>query len=306
MNRSNKKFIPVMLMPFQEDKTIDYSSLENLIEFYLEAGAKGLFANCLSSEMFELSKQEMLESVSFIIGKVNGRVPVVATGTFQESIEDQANFVKEIYKTGVDAVIVISSLLASEEDDDSIFENNVRKLLELTPEIPLGFYECPIPYKRVLSAKFLGELVNSKRVIYHKDTSLSMDSIMSKLQETKGVEGFGLYDAYMVHAVDSLQAGSAGLSCIQGNYFPELIVWLCDNYNSKDAYERVKIVQEFLIDKMEIMHYAYPASVKYYLNLKNFPIKVVCRRTDIEELDQETIIKLQQLKYDYEVLKSKL
>ena len=43
MNRSKKKFIPVMLMPFQEDKSIDYDSLEMLIEFYLEAGAEGLF-----------------------------------------------------------------------------------------------------------------------------------------------------------------------------------------------------------------------------------------------------------------------
>ncbi len=35
---------------------------------------------------------------------------------------------------------------------------------------------------------------------------------------------FGLYDAYMVHAIESLKAGSAGLSCIQGNFFPELIL----------------------------------------------------------------------------------
>ena len=67
-----KKFIPVMLMPFQEDLSIDYVALEKLIDFYLEAGAAGLFANCLSSEMFELSKPEMLQSVRFIVEKVKG------------------------------------------------------------------------------------------------------------------------------------------------------------------------------------------------------------------------------------------
>jgi len=306
MNQSQKKFIPVMLMPFNEDKSIDYVSLEKLIEFYLNAGAEGLFANCLSSEMFELTKDEMIESVTFVINKVNGRVPVVATGTFQENIKEQAHFVKEIYKTGVDAVIVITSLLAGEEDDDSVFETNVRELIELTPNIPLGFYECPLPYKRVLSANFLGELVKTKRVIYHKDTSLNMVSIESKLRETVDEPAFGLYDAYMVHAVESLKAGSKGLSCIQGNYFPELIVWLCENYNSIENSSKVIEVQKFLREQMDVIHYAYPASAKYYLSLNNFPINITCRRTDIEDLDESTKQRIEELKKDYEILRSTL
>lgn len=180
MIRNNKEFIPVMLMPFCEDKTIDYGALEYLIEFYLEAGAKGLFANCLSSEMFELSKQEMVESVSFIVQKVNGRVPIVATGTFPGAIEQQAAFVKEIYATGIQAVIVITSLLASEHDSEEVFRSNVKQLLALTDDVPLGFYECPVPYKRVIDPTFLGELVYTGRITYHKDTSLNLANVQKK------------------------------------------------------------------------------------------------------------------------------
>lgn len=226
----SKKYVPVMLMPFKEDKSIDYTTLEQLIEFYLEAGAGGLFANCLSSEMYQLSKEEMLKSVSFVVEKVNGRVPIVATGTFPEPIEDQAAFIKEIYKTGVESVIVITGLMAEESDSDAVFEAKVKQLLALTEDVPLGFYECPVPYKRILSADFLGEVVKTGRIKYHKDTCLDINSVRAKIDASVDSEGFGLYDAYMVHAVDSLKSGSAGLSCIQGNYFPELVVWLCDNY----------------------------------------------------------------------------
>ncbi len=302
MIQKDKKFIPVMLMPFQEDETIDYTALGDLVEYYLGAGAGGLFASCLSSEMFNLSKEEMIQSVSFIVEKVNGRVPIVATGTFEDTVENQAQFVKGMYATGVNAVIVITGLLAKETDSEETFRANVEKLLALTDNVPLGFYECPVPYKRVLSADFLGQLVKTGRIKYHKDTSLDINSIRAKIEVTKKVEEFGLYDAYMVHAVETLKAGSAGLSCIQGNYFPEMVVWLCDNFNNLDKQDEVSQVQQFLIDHMNVMHYAYPTSAKYVLHKLGHPIQVVSRRKDVEGLDQQTEKALDELLASYERL----
>src|SRR5690606_10484781 len=302
MIQMNKKFVPVMLMPFQDDETIDYSTLGALVDRYLAAGAGGLFANCLSSEMFELSKEEMLESVSFIVDRVSGRVPVVATGTFEDTIENQAKFVTEMYATGVDSVIVITGLLAKEEDNDEIFQTNVEQLLALTGDIPLGFYECPVPYKRVLSAEFLGKLAATGRIKYHKDTSLDIDSIHAKIAATRDVKIFGLYDAYMVHAVETWQAGCAGPSCIQGNYCPEMIVWLCAHYDDRSQKDKVDKVQQFLIDHMDVMHYAYPASAKYFLQLSGFKISTTCRRKDIEDIDVKVHQRLGELFQNYEQL----
>lgn len=297
----NKKFIPVMLMPFLEDGNIDYISLNQLVGFYLAMGAEGLFANCLSSEMFHLSKEEMLKSISFIVKTVDGRVPVVATGTFEDSIKNQAEFVKEVYKTGVDSVIVITGLLAKEQDDEQQFQKNVLELLNLTDHVPLGFYECPVPYKRIMNPDFLGRLVSYGRVNYHKDTSLDMDSVSSKLLHTKSVDSFGLYDAYMVHAVDSLLAGSAGLSCIQGNYFPELVVWLCNNYNNETKGNEVAAVQKFFRDNMDVMHDTYPTSAKYILGKRNLSIGMHCRNRS-SVLEENVLNQLDKLYDDFKIL----
>lgn len=302
MIRNTKKFIPVMLMPFNLDKSIDYQALRQLIEYYLAAGAEGLFANCLSSEMFDLSKEEMLASVAFIVEQVGGRVPIVATGTFQEPIPAQAAFVKQIYATGIDCVIVISSLMASENDSEETFRDNVRQLLALTENIPLGFYECPIPYKRLIQADFLGELVQAGRVTYHKDTSLQILDVKAKIEAAANYADFGLFDAYMGHAVETLQAGSAGLSCIQGNYFPELIVWLCKHYDNPADASKVIRVQQFLSDNMDVMHYAYPATAKLFLQKMNLSIGTTIRRTDVEEMDQGVMANIDKLKIDYDEL----
>lgn len=268
----------MMLTPFKDDGNIDYDALTKLTEIYLEAGAKGLFANCLSSEMFELTGAERIQSIEHVIRVVNGRVPVVATGTFGGAITDQADFVKEVFDTGVKSVICITGLLADEKDSDDIFDERVHHLFDLTPGVPLGFYECPVPYKRLISPKQLQAFVQTGRVIYHKDTCLDIEQIKQKIDLTKKYPEFGLYDAYMVHAVESLKAGSAGLSCIQGNYFPELIVWLCDNYNKPEHVEEVNRVQQFLIDNMDVMHNVYPIVSKYFLQQRGLNISTTTRR----------------------------
>ncbi|WP_017257130.1 dihydrodipicolinate synthase family protein [Pedobacter arcticus] len=302
MNNSEKGFIPVMLTPFNEDGAIDYNGLTQLVELYLSAGVSGLFANCLSSEMYELSEKERLELVKHVVKVVNGKVPVVATGSFGESIPQKAEFVNKIYDTGVQAVIAITGLLAKEEDSAQVFDQNVAQLLDLTGNVPLGFYECPVPYKRIISPEQLGRFVNTGRITYHKDTCLDIEQIRAKIAVTQG-HNFGLYDAYMAHAVESLKAGSAGLSCIQGNFFPELVVWLCDNYNNDD--EQVAKVQQFFIDHMDVMHAGYPVIAKYCLQQRGLPISMFTR-TKTTTLTQEVKTKIDALINNYDVLKGEL
>jgi len=201
----------------------------------------------------------------------------VATGTFGGPIDKQADFVNKVHDTGTDAVILITSLLADENESDEVFNERIFQLLKLTGNVPVGFYECPVPYKRLISPEQLGSFVATGRVIYHKDTSLDIDQIKQKLKLTEG-SNFGLYDAYMVHAVESLKAGSAGLSCIQGNYFPELIVWLCDNFDKPELQAEVNQVQQFLIDNMDVMHNVYPVVSKYFLQKRGLNISTFTRR----------------------------
>lgn len=282
-------FIPVMLTPFQENGDIDFDGLTKLTELYLQAGASGLFANCLSSEMYELSTDERIAVTQHVVDVANGRVPVVATGTFGGPIAEQAEFAKKIYATGIQAVIVITSLIADADESNEIFMERMHELLRLTPGVTYGLYECPVPYKRLVTAENLGELATTGRVIYHKDTSLDIENVKAKIAATQG-RIFGVYDAYMEHAVASLKAGSAGLSCIQGNFFPEVIVWLCQNYNNPEQQAGVERIQQLLIDTMPVIHYAYPTVAKYYLQKRGFPISLYTRRkveTCTEEVKAE-------------------
>jgi 4-hydroxy-tetrahydrodipicolinate synthase len=304
MNKTHKEFIPVMLTPFKENGEVDFNSLTELTEFYIKSGAKGLFANCLSSEMFELTEQERLQVVKHVVNVAGGAVRVVATGTFGGKIQTQADFVKKIYETGVDAVIIITNALASQQETDEVFNANMFKILDLTDTIPMGFYECPVPYKRLISPAQLKLFVDTNRIIYHKDTCLDIEMIRQKLKAGDTHE-FGLYDAYMGHAVASLKAGAAGLSCIQGNYWPELIVWLCENFNNPSLTGEVAKVQQFFIDNMEVMHHVYPVTAKYYLQKRGLSLSTFTRQ-ESGEFTAEIKIRIEQLYTNYKNLQNEL
>lgn len=274
---SDNKFVPVMITPFTDKLEIDYNMLAGLIEFYLAAGVKGLFANCLSSEMFSITSSERLQLTQFVVKQVNGRVPVVATGSFGSTLTEKAAFIKQIYDTGVSGVILITSHFGALSDTEQHLLKNIETVLQQTGNIPLGLYECPAPYKRILSAELFGRLMQTGRFIYHKDTCLDVVQIKNKLQQIPANTVMEFYDAHTPNALQSLQAGAKGMSAISGNFYPEIMVWLCNNASNPNAQHAVQWMQEELNKVDPLIHVAYPLSAKYFLHKRGLPLHIISR-----------------------------
>jgi 4-hydroxy-tetrahydrodipicolinate synthase len=277
MKAENKKFIPVMVTPFNLKAKVDLDVVKVLVEFYLAAGVKGFFANCLSSEMFSISEDERLELTQHVVKCVNGRVPVVATGSFGLTIEDKAEFTQRIYDTGVNAVVLITGHYARVEEDNDILLQNFDKMFRLTSNIPLGLYECPAPYKRILDTPVFNALLESGRIIYHKDTSIEKVKLKEKLEVVKGHEGLEFYDAHTPNTVFSLQMGAKGMSSISGNFYPEVMVWLCNHATDPTKQEQVQWLQSQLSHVDPVIHEAYPMSSKYFLQKRGLPVRPISR-----------------------------
>lgn len=284
MNMNEKKFVPVMITPFNLKATVDMDALNSLIDFYLAAGVKGFFANCLSSEMFSISEDERLEITKHIVDYVNGRVPVVATGSFGLTIEDKARFTKKIYYTGIDAAIMITGHFANVEDNDEVLLRNFEKMFNLTGNIPLGIYECPAPYKRIISVDVFKQLLSFNRLVYHKDTSIEHSQVKAKLDILKSIGNNSLefYDAHSPNAMYSLQMGAKGMSSISGNFYPEILVWMCNNATNPDKKEDVKWLQSEITRVDPLIHQAYPMSAKYFLQKRGLPIRTISRTFALE------------------------
>jgi len=281
-----KKFVPVMITPFNLKATVDFDAVSVLVEFYLAAGVKGFFANCLSSEMYSISEDERLALTRHIVRRVRGRAPIVATGSFGLTIEDKAEFAKKIYATGIDAVILITGHYANVEDGDEVLLKNFDKMFRLTGDIPMGLYECPAPYKRIISPEVFKALLETGRLVYHKDTSIELERVKAKL-EVLGNNRLEFYDAHTPNAMYSLQMGAKGMSSISGNFYPEILVWMVNNATNPDKQEDVKWLQGELSRVDPLIHVAYPLSAKYFLRKRGLPVRTISRAQAIELTGQQ-------------------
>lgn len=295
---------PVMLTPFTVENKVDYPALKELVDWYIENGVSGLFAACQSSEMFFLTLEERVEVAAKTVEYAAGRVPVIASGHISDAIEDQIKELNAIAETGVEAVILITNRLAKEEESDAVWIENCRKLLaNVKPDIPLGFYECPYPYKRLLSPETIQWCAQTGRFYFLKDTCCDIEQIKTKVEITKGTN-LRLYNANTTTLLESLRAGAAGFSGVMDNFHPWLYTWLCEHYQDGKADE----VSDFLTVASLIERQYYPVNAKYHLaENEGLPFTTVCRtkpadgltetfKKEVKMLDRMAKAKMKELK----------
>jgi 4-hydroxy-tetrahydrodipicolinate synthase len=179
------------------------------------------------------------------------------------------------------------------QESDDVFKSRIELLLKLTGDIPLGLYECPDPYKRLLSPEVMHWLGQTGRFIYHKDTSCDPDAIKVKI---KAVEGSPLsfYNADTATALISLQSGASGISPIGANFFPELYSFLIDGLNNESAPAELMYLNAQLDVMDTLVDQYYPFSAKLFLQQRGLPITSVCR-LPVRRMAPKDILKVQDM-----------
>jgi len=269
---------PTMLTPFNEDLTIDYGGLEKLIEWYIKRGINGLFAVCQSSSMFELSRRERKELCRKTVEITAGRRPVMASGHVSDTIEDQINDLNDMAEAGADALVLVSNRLGAPWDSDKVWLSNLEKLMKGLPEgIPLGFYECPYPYKRILSAEIIKELINTGRFEFVKDTCCSPAMIKERAALTKGTK-LKMFNANAATLLYCLKEGYSGYSGIMTNFHSDLYYRLCKDWKSMGS--QAEELQNYLGSASTIENQFYPANARHILMREGVMKNLVSRRQD--------------------------
>ena len=274
MNQVKKGVYPTMLTPFRNGE-IDYRALGQMVEFYYEGGCNGLFAVCQSSEMYNLSLKERIALAKATLEYADGRMDVVASGHISESIEAQAEEIMAIWETGVKVVTLISNRFDLNNEGDDRWIENAEKVLEKIPSnIPLGFYECPRPYKRLMSDRIIDWCIEKGRISFIKDTCCDPEVLVRRLEKTKNSDVM-IFNANGQTLLHSLKHGAAGYSGIMTNFCPKIISWLCENYDKKPK-EANEISNIFsMISATE--NPFYPMTGKYSLQLAGIDMTLQTR-----------------------------
>ncbi|MGI5893786.1 MAG: dihydrodipicolinate synthase family protein [Candidatus Merdivicinus sp.] len=263
-----------MLTPFTADNQVDYPALEAMVEWYAAAGVDGLFSVCQSSEMFFLTADEREKIGRFVVEKAAGRMQVVVSGHISDGIEDQIAELRRAASCGADAVVLVSNRLAGPEESEEVWKQNAARILEAVPDCDFGIYECPYPYKRLLSPSLLRWCAETGRFSFLKDTSCDLAQIREKLAAVKGTP-LKLFNANSATLLPSLQAGASGFCGVMANFHPELYVRLTHRWQQEP--ETAEILQHFAAVASFIERQDYPHNAKFHMSLCGLPVGMHCR-----------------------------
>lgn len=277
----NNGVYPTMITPYTDENKIDFDAVLGIMDWYFRNGVDGIFAVCQSSEMFFLSFEERLELLRFIIKNAPKGMSIVASGHTADDLDRQIYEANAFINEGADAYVFIANRFAKENEGRDVFLKNYSKVVSSIPEIGLGVYECPYPYKRLMTPDVLKECAQISPLLFIKDTCCSAGMIKEKLEAVKGTN-LKLFNANGAILLETLKAGCAGYSGVMANFHPEIYSWLCRNFDKEP--EKAQRVQNFLGFASTIECQCYPVNAKYHMNLCGVPMNIFSRARDCSEL----------------------
>ena len=278
------EILTTMITPFKADGSIDFATAEKYVDWYYKNGLDGIFAVCQSSEIFYLSLEERVELNRRVYKRakeLDKNFLVVSSGHISDTLEKQAQELKAIYESGTDALILITNRLDINNEGDDVFIANAEKLIaKLPPNAKLGLYECPYPYKRLVTPKILDWCLSTGRFYYMKDTCCDAAIIAERAKQLKGSH-FKLLNANCQTLLETMRSGADGYCGIMCNFHPKLYAWLRDNYKSEKADLVQSITGTFGFTEVGL---PYPLTAKYHMNLCGIKTENIARNRKSEEL----------------------
>ena len=285
---------PTMITPFKDDLQVDYDVLPQLVRWYEDRNVTGLFAICQSSEIFYLSFEERLQVLHEIMRLKKPGTIIVASGHTAWDLPTQIKEAQAFVAEGIDAYVFISNRFAAKYEDEDTFLRRAEQVAKALPgDLPLGVYECPYPYKRLLLPETIRRMGDIGNFAFLKDTCCDLKMIKEKLEAAKHT-GLKIFNANSAMLLESLRLGCAGFSGVMGNFHPQLYAELCACWQTNP--QRAEQLQAFLGMASLAEAQQYPVNAKYTITLDGVPMTWKCRAKDASAFRRGEEMQMEQLR----------
>jgi len=169
-----------LITPFNEDLSVDYISLENLINHQIEGGIDYLVLMGTTGESAVLSKSEKQEVIAFCKKINNGKLPIVL-GIGGNNTLALLEEIKNTDFTGVDAVLSVSPAY-NKPTQEGIYQH-YKMIAEVCPS-PIILYNVPGRTSSNMETETTLRLANDfENIVAVKEASGNMDQIMKIIKD---------------------------------------------------------------------------------------------------------------------------
>jgi len=215
-----------LVTPFN-DKGIDFSAFEILLEYQIENGIDALIVCGTTGESSTMTKEEDLSAIDFVVKHTAGRVPVIA-GTGSNNTAAAIETSLEATDLGVDAVLVVTPYYNKCTDTGLI-----RHYLAIADEAvaPIIAYNVPGRTSVNISPKVMKEIGSHENIVAIKEASGNIVQIAEIARLCPDID---LYSGNDDHVVPLLSLGGKGVISVISNIAPKMMHDMVESFLNGD------------------------------------------------------------------------
>lgn len=256
-----------IVTPFNEDGTINYDLLGELIEFQVANNTDAIIATGTTGESATLDDGEQLSLIEYTVKKVNGRIPVVA-GTGSNNTRHGIHLSVQACKLGPDALLMVTPYYNKTSQNGLI--EHFTAIAEAVDK-PIILYNVPSRTQVNLLAETVYELSKIDNIVGLKDATGNL-SYTAEVIRLCGPD-FAVYSGNDDVIVALLSLGGVGVISVLANILPQ------ETHDSVDLYLQGKVKESAaiqlkykpLIDALFVE--ANPIPVKRALKLMGYKVE---------------------------------
>ncbi|MDR6100224.1 4-hydroxy-tetrahydrodipicolinate synthase [Agrobacterium larrymoorei] len=225
INSSTKGVFVIAVTPFNEDGSLDYASVDRMVDFYYEKGADGLTILGMMGEAPKLTQAESIEVARQTISRSADR-PVVV-GVSAPGLAAIGELTKAVMDLGAAGVMVAPPpSLKTDEQIIGYYRNVVETV---GTDVPIVLQDFPLSTGVQISSKTLGVILEAHPsivMVKHEDWPG-----LQKITDLREAEASGrrrtsiLCGNAGVFLTEEMQRGADG--AMTGFPYPEMMVGVC-------------------------------------------------------------------------------
>ena len=283
-----------LVTPMKNDGTVNYETLEKLIEFQIANKTDAIISCGTTGESATLSPYEHSKIIEFTINKVNGRIPVIA-GTGSNNTQTALELSKEAEKLGASGLLIVTPYYNKTSQNGLV--SHYTHIAD-NVSTPIILYNVPSRTGVNISPETYLKLSKHPNIVATKEANANISSVVKTISLCS--ENLNVYSGNDDQIVPILSLGGIGVISVLSNVRPKIchdIVYEFLNGNvSKSAslqLKYLKLIEALFCD-------VNPVPVKACLNLMGYSCGKC--RLPLEDLGENDLDKLKDIIKENEII----
>ncbi len=216
-----KGSLVAIVTPMKTSGEVDFSSLDNLIDWHLASGTNGIVPVGTTGESATLNVREHLQVIEHTLRRVDGRIPVIA-GTGANATAEAIELTRDAKVVGADACLSVTPYYNKPTQ-----EGLYRHYCEIAShvDVPIVLYNVPPRTACDMSAETVARLAPIPQIIGIKEACGSAE----RVREIRALvsDDFIILSGEDAQTLTMFSYGAVGTISVTANVVPAMMSNFC-------------------------------------------------------------------------------